>query len=206
MNTVLVGKTGYTNEAGRTLITYAKKENKTVIVAVFGASSSGRLDVRYTDAINLFEYSFNNFSKKTIATANDYTFDYINVDKKLVYSIGLKEDLYALLEHNENPDISYNVSINDDNLANLNEDNFKPVIAGTITFNLLTKDGAVQQLVSELYLKDIQILPTVMPNNIVTILCIILVISFIIIILLVNTKTKIKTTTINKTSRKSRRA
>ena len=72
------GKTGYTDEAGRTLITFAKKGDKTVIAAVFGASSSGVLDARYTDAINLFEYSFNNFSKVTIAQAEEYNFNYIN--------------------------------------------------------------------------------------------------------------------------------
>lgn len=172
---------------------------------MFGASSSGRVDARYTDAINLFEYSFNNFSKKTIATANDYTFDYINVDKKLIYSICLKENLDILLAHNVTPDISYNISINDKNLVNLNPDNFKPVIAGTITFNLLTQDGTVQQLTSKLYLTDIQTLPTVIPNHVVTILGAILIIALILVIILVNTKTKIKTTTINKSSRKSRR-
>lgn len=202
-NTVQVGKTGYTDEAGRTLITFAEKGNKTVIVAVFGASSSGRVDARYTDAINLFEYSFNNFSKKTIATANDYTFDYINVDKKLIYSICLKENLDILLAHNVTPDISYNISINDKNLVNLNADNFKPVIAGTITFNLLTQDDTVQQLTSKLYLTDIQTLPTVIPNHVVTILCAVLLTGLVIIIILISAKTK--TTTINKTSRKSRR-
>ena len=141
--------------------------------------------MRYTDAINLFEYSFNNFSKKTVASATDYKFNYINADKKLIYSIGLKENLDVLMAHNEKTDISYNISINNDNLANLNTDNFKPVVAGTITFNLLTQDGEVQQLVSDLYLTDIQALPIAMSNYIAIILSSMLIISLILIILLI---------------------
>lgn len=111
----------------------------------------------------------------------------------------------ALLSHNETPDISYNISINDDNIVNLNTDNYKPVVAGTITFNLSTQDGEVQKLVSKLYLTDIQTLPTTISSYITTILGTIVIILLVLIILLINIKTSTKTTNINKISRKSRR-
>lgn len=59
----IAGKTGYTDEAGRTLITVAKKDGKTLI-CVFMNSTDEQV---YNDTKNLFEYGFNHFSKVNIA-------------------------------------------------------------------------------------------------------------------------------------------
>lgn len=198
------GKTGYTDEAGRTLITFAKKDNKTVIVAVFGASSNGKEDMRYTDAINLFEYSFNNFSKETIATAENYNFNYINIDKKLNYSISLKEDLEILANHSTLPDISYSISIDESNLNAFDENNFKEVAVGNITFNLTTSDGNNYQIVKKLYLNNIEKYNTISYTSIFTAIAIILfIIISLIIFSLLTRKTK-KASYVN-ISRKNRR-
>lgn len=200
------GKTGYTDEAGRTLITFAKKDNKTVIVAVFGASSSGSQDIRYTDAINLFEYSFNNFSKQVVAQAEDYTFNYINTDKRLNYSIGLDKNLEVLLKNGQNPDISYSITIDENNLKNFDEQNFSNVPAGKITFNLTDYNGNTIEIYQGLYLKNIEKYTVINTSNILTIVLIICIVSFItFIFLVIFIKRKHKTRKINNKSRKKRR-
>lgn len=58
---VLGGKTGYTEVAGNTLVTYAKNDN-TYLVAVVLQSVNGA----YADTANLLDYGFNNFSRTAV--------------------------------------------------------------------------------------------------------------------------------------------
>lgn len=58
---VLGGKTGYTEVAGNTLVTYAKNDN-TYLVAVVMQSVNGA----YSDTKALLDYGFNNFSRSKI--------------------------------------------------------------------------------------------------------------------------------------------
>lgn len=199
------GKTGYTDEAGRTLVTFGKKDGKTVIVTIFGASTNGSQDVRYTDAINLFEYSFNNFSKITIADANDYTFNYINTDKKLNYTVGLKDSVEIMYNNHETPDVSYTINIDETNLAALNEESFNEVTAGTITFNFNDSNGNPYTLSKPLYLKEIQKYTTIVDTTNLTISIVVLVIFILaIIVILIIIKNRHKVVFVN-TSRKNRR-
>lgn len=198
------GKTGYTDEAGRTLVTFAKKDDKTIISAVFGASSNGNQDVRYTDAINLFEYSFNNFSKQSVAQAENFNFNYINVDKRLNYSIGLKNDLEVLLKNNESINTSYILNIDDTYLKALDETSKQQVPAGTITFNLVCDNGNSYAFEQTLYLKGIQKYSLIVDHNLLPILIISLVVilmTIIIVLVLCKRKSSIS----NSKSRKNRR-
>lgn len=63
---VLGGKTGYTTVAGNTLITYAQRDN-TTLVAVVMKSINGA----YSDTAALLDYGFNNFEQLRIAVANE---------------------------------------------------------------------------------------------------------------------------------------
>lgn len=58
---VLGGKTGYTEAAGNTLVTYAKNDN-TYLVSVVLQSVNGA----YADTANLLDYGFNNFSRTAV--------------------------------------------------------------------------------------------------------------------------------------------
>jgi len=198
------GKTGYTDEAGRTLVTFGKKDNKTVVIAVFGASASGSVDVRYTDAINLFEYSFNNFSKKTIAKADNYNFNYINTDKRLNYLVGLKDNLEIMCNNNETPDFSYTINISETNLKNLDEKNYKQVTAGTITFNLISDDGSSHEVTQNLYLKGIEKY-TIKPNTFKIMIITVIAAIALILLVLICSKNQKKTNIFNSNSRKNRR-
>lgn len=199
------GKTGYTDEAGRTLVTFGKKDNKNVIVTIFGASSGGNRDVRYTDAINLFEYSFNNFNKTTIANKNNYNFNYINTDKRLNYSVGLKENFEIMCKNNIIPNISYTIDIDDTNITNLDENNFIEINVGTITFNFTYDDGNSYSAVQPLYLKDVTEYNVISPidiSNKIAIIVLGICVLILIVFVALNFKPKTKS---NKISRKDRR-
>ncbi len=57
------GKTGYTNAAGNTLVTYAEKDGMTLICVVMKSNSTAQ----YQDTRNLFEYCFENFKVYNVA-------------------------------------------------------------------------------------------------------------------------------------------
>lgn len=60
------GKTGYTDDAGSTLVTFAEKNGTRLICVCYKSTDEGR----YTDTKALFDWGFANFSKIT-ATAGD---------------------------------------------------------------------------------------------------------------------------------------
>lgn len=76
------GKTGYTDQAHHTLVTYAKQGDLTLICVILDASSQ---DVMYTDTTNLFDFGFNQVTK-TSFNENHQIIDtipiYNDVDKE----------------------------------------------------------------------------------------------------------------------------
>lgn len=64
-------KTGFTTQAKNCLIAASKKDNLELITVVLGAEATpdGRSG-RYVSTINLFEYGFNNYCIKQVASAN----------------------------------------------------------------------------------------------------------------------------------------
>lgn len=77
-------KTGFTNDAGRCLLSSAVKDNMRVISAVFKTTGN---DI-YLDSRTLIDYGFDNFKSATIVNKTDYTNSVnVNLTKqgKLVY-------------------------------------------------------------------------------------------------------------------------
>lgn len=200
------GKTGYTDEAGKTLVTYGVKDNKNVIVTVFNGGTVEGIDARYTDAINLFEYAFNNFEKHVIANSSDYSFMYTNVENKLRYYISIDSNLELMLKENSGvKEFSYTLNIDDSKLPEDTSD-FSGTV-GTIKFNMLL-DNEVYEFEKDLKvtkIEELSIFET--PNNLATIITIIilLVILICIILFLVNSKKKNNVKTTNFKSRKINR-
>lgn len=62
------GKTGYTQKAGNTLVTYATKDDLTLIAVVMNANSSKSYPNHnlYTDTTQLFDYGFKNYKAVTV--------------------------------------------------------------------------------------------------------------------------------------------
>ena len=90
---VIGGKTGFTDQAGNTLVTYAKKDNMELIAVILNNVSSV---ASYTDTRALFEYGFNMFGDMKIFTAEGFS-EKINIvestDDKIL-DLGLI-DVYA---------------------------------------------------------------------------------------------------------------
>ena len=64
----LGGKTGFTDESGNTLVSFAKQGETTLISVVLKSTGYGN---SYKDTAKLFDYGFNNFETKTIAKKGD---------------------------------------------------------------------------------------------------------------------------------------
>lgn len=139
------GKTGYTDEAGRTLVAYAKKGDKNLIMGVFNAPTSGNKDLRYTDAITLFDYGFDNFEKTKLIDKKDYVFSYTNNETNLVYTYGISDDIYALslVDNNEPLTINYDIKLNYEEINKYNDTStdFENQVIGTITINFIQNSG-----------------------------------------------------------------
>lgn len=136
------GKTGYTPEAKRTLVAYGQKDDKFVLVGIFGAAVGNGEDVRYTDAITLFEHAFNNFNRSLFANKEDYLFSYINFETKLKYTFCIPNDLYLMTNTNNKLQISYNIKIDEPLLNNITsiDDNTNNKVVGKIYFNITDLD------------------------------------------------------------------
>jgi D-alanyl-D-alanine carboxypeptidase len=59
------GKTGYTDESGYTLVTFAEKNDMRLICVVFNCTDG---NVRFTDTRTLFDWGFDNFKKVTVSS------------------------------------------------------------------------------------------------------------------------------------------
>lgn len=70
------GKTGYNDTAGYTIVGAATKHDRTLVVVIFNATSSG---IRYQDMINLFEFGFNRY---TTVALDDSEFASIYTDTR----------------------------------------------------------------------------------------------------------------------------
>lgn len=75
------GKTGYTESAGRCIVSTAEKEGMHYLSIVMNAdpkytdSNGNRKRIEFTDTARLFEWAFNNFSYKTVIDKNEYLGD-----------------------------------------------------------------------------------------------------------------------------------
>ena len=69
---VTVGKTGFTTEAGRCLVSCAYRNNIELTCVILGGTlSDDGISSRFTDSKTLYEYGFNHFSLKNIANPGD---------------------------------------------------------------------------------------------------------------------------------------
>ena len=69
---VTVGKTGFTTEAGRCLVSCAYRNDIELTCVILGGTlSSDGISSRFIDSITLYEYGFNYFSLKNIANPGD---------------------------------------------------------------------------------------------------------------------------------------
>jgi len=123
LNGVYGVKTGFTNGAGRCLVTSTKRGELDIICVVLGADTK---KIRTTDSVKLIEYTFANFQKVDIKSKIDEEFENwvnincgrINIEKGIKNGIDLKLGEYNLENYviKNNTENMFKVEIN----ANLN--------------------------------------------------------------------------------------
>ncbi|MBC7958366.1 MAG: D-alanyl-D-alanine carboxypeptidase, partial [Vallitaleaceae bacterium] len=171
---VIGGKTGYTNEAGHTLVTISRKENQTLIAVVMKAEGANM----YTDTNALMDYGFDNYKLITIA-ASDYketipiTKDQERIGEAIVT---LKSPINLSVKKDFNSAIAYKVNI-DTPLTN----DIKPGdIVGTVSLNagtqLLAEVGVVLE---KLTLNNTEATPPVVEKKKPSILLILFILALI---------------------------
>jgi len=159
------GKTGYTDEAGRTLVTIGEKDGKKVIIAVFKAGQVNGKDARYTDAINLFEYSFNNYNKINFANNEHFNFTYTNYNNKLKYNFSVHDNLELMIKNDEDViDVSYSLNLDENVINSAAETNFKNNVVGTISFTIHTSSN-IYTLEHNLYLDSVSSFSLINSSN-----------------------------------------
>ena len=127
-------KTGYTKEAGNCLISACKKDNFEIISVVLNTGTTS--GARCTDSIALFNYAYENFGIKKIASKNDVVTQITvsngtNETKSL--NVLLSKDINALTMLNENNEITPTVNLNENVSAPLAAGS----VVGTITYDIL---------------------------------------------------------------------
>lgn len=123
LNGVYGVKTGFTNGAGRCLVTSTKRGDLDIICVVLGADTK---KMRTTDSVKLIEYSFLNFKNIDISTKIEEEFNNwksinkgrMNIEKGIKNNINLKLEEYSLKRYpiKNNTENTIEIQIN----ANLN--------------------------------------------------------------------------------------
>ena len=104
LNGVYGVKTGFTNGAGRCLVTSIKREDLDIICVVLGADTK---KIRTTDSVELIEYTFSNFENINIEEQIEEEFNNwkdinssrINIEKGIKKDINIKLGEYNVKEY-----------------------------------------------------------------------------------------------------------
>ena len=126
---IIGGKTGFTNEAGNTLISYASKNDIDLITVVMKNSSAANT---YADTKALFEYGFSLYENRIILTTDTYSTP-AKINQKYKDKIVPLEDLSLVPEFDIEAQIPYYISDNSLSLVpEINEEIFSPVRFGDV--------------------------------------------------------------------------
>lgn len=145
-------KTGYTDSSGSCIVATAKKDDIELIAVILKADS---ISDRYDDCRKLFDYGFENYSYKTLNSANEIikTIEISNATKETKnLDIGVKDDINVLLKSDfDVDDIEPEIKINSDLEAPISENS----VIGKITYTINDKE----------YSSDLIATSTVVPSN-----------------------------------------
>lgn len=145
-------KTGFTSQAKNCLVAGASKDGVELIAVLLGAdkTDSNGYSIRDKDAKKLFEYVYNNFSKKSISIANDTIVGQVQVKKATKNTKNLKLmtdiDVEVLVTNDKlNDDIQGDLKLN----KNIKAPISKGDILGSIKYNLDGNEYEANVIASE---------------------------------------------------------
>ncbi len=112
-------KTGFTGDAGRCIVTSAKKDNRQIISIVLGCDTKKN---RTIDSVGLLNYGFNTFKSVNLGDYIRKTIC-INVDKSegVLYTLKRDADIYYPLKEEEIKEIRVNYNVVNNLVAPLNK-------------------------------------------------------------------------------------
>lgn len=96
-------KTGYTTNAGSTLVSAAQKDGIELIAVVLNSPLEAQKSYTYIDSIKLFDHGFTSFTQHKVANKNQII-DTVRANNSKEKIIGvMEEDTYVLLPNGTNP-------------------------------------------------------------------------------------------------------
>ena len=115
------GKTGFTNQALNTLVTYAKRDNTELIAVVLKDTGANT----YVDTTTLFDYGFENYETLTAFSSDEFktSENIIQTYKNDAIDLGAlditaKDNVYATVKKSEDkPEYTQKININKENLV-----------------------------------------------------------------------------------------
>lgn len=115
------GKTGFTNQALNTLVTYAKRDNTELIAVVLKDTGANT----YVDTKTLFDYGFENYETLTAFSADEFktSENITQTYKKDTIDLGTlditaKDNVYTTIKKSETaPEYTQKININKENLV-----------------------------------------------------------------------------------------
>ena len=152
LNGVYGVKTGFTNGAGRCLVTSVKRDDLDIICVVLGADTK---KIRTIDSIKLIEYTFRSFQKVDITAIIENNFnDWKNINSgRIIIEKGIKKGIDIKLDkYNLN---RYTIKNNTENLFNI-KINAKIGLIAPVEENV--KIGELQVMYGEEIILNIPIL------------------------------------------------
>lgn len=174
---VIGGKTGYTDQAQHTLVTYAEQDGTTLICVIINADTQ---PIMYTDTVNLFNYGFNEVSKLQLNKANqvvDTLPIYNDIDgvgkgmNKLGYVdlIALEEFIYYGATEMSEEDVIKKLSFGDPLLSPVYKDEsigeMQYVYQGTVIGSVPLVAGQTYEKVDTSLISTLQQDVSVTPDN-----------------------------------------
>ncbi len=105
-------KSGFTDEAGRCLITKATKDGETYLLVTLGANRDKwyNSNMAFTDAVTLFEYCFAEYDIKTVVSSNTPLTE-IEVSKGAIEKVSLyvDSDVVSLVALDDAPNLTFDL-------------------------------------------------------------------------------------------------
>ncbi len=189
------GKTGYTDEARNTLISYSVKDGKTIIVGTFGGIlDSNRVPYTYSDSKILYEYCFNNFYLDTIAKSSDYIFKVKDNIASKIYNVQLEEDIFALTNKTDILYTTYTINIDYDKIDKIIKNKTDNKRIGKIEINYISNGKKYSNTYNLKYIsfENFYTINSIITENIVIILVPLIIILCSLMIIHIIIKFKLK--------------
>jgi serine-type D-Ala-D-Ala carboxypeptidase (penicillin-binding protein 5/6) len=125
----IIGKTGYTEQAGNVFVSYSKNNEKEFVTCIYdGNKNILNKEIRFTETKKLFDYCFETYNKEKIIDSLEFNINFIDKNNNKIYISKINEDLNSYTDKNIYI-VKYNIeNIEDVNysriLFNIGNDNF----------------------------------------------------------------------------------